>query len=226
MTQVFGELLTITPDLLMRFLIAMAVAILLSFGIGMVYRYTHRGLSYEATFLPTIVVMAPVVCCVMFFIQGNLVLSLGLVGSLSIIRFRTPVKDSRDMVFLFWSITVGLGAGTNNLGLVVVASLMVALLFIVLHLIRYGIPTNAEYVLIITGDNQYPAQTVEAVLGNFQIEAYLRSHEVRSERWERVVELKFNKIQPEIINLLVQELSEVEDICEVSVLAPQLALPM
>ena len=117
MWQAFLELITGTPDLLARFVIGVLLSIGIGLGIALVYKLTHRGLSYEATFLSSLVAIAPVVASVMFFIQGNLVLSLGLVGSLSIIRFRTPIKDSRDMVFLFWSITAGLGAGTTIWGL-------------------------------------------------------------------------------------------------------------
>src|SRR5690625_5465921 len=71
-------------------------------------------MTYERSFLTTFVLISPIVTMVVYFIQGDLVVSLGLVGSLSIIRFRTPIKDTRDMVFLFWSIAVGLGAGTGN----------------------------------------------------------------------------------------------------------------
>ena len=226
MWQTFVELISITPDLLAKFVIAMLSAAILGLGIGLVYKFTHRGLSYEATFLPTLVGLAPVVCCVMFFIQGNLVLSLGLVGSHSIIRFRTPIKDSRDMVFLFWSIATGLGAGTNNLGMVAVAGIIIALIYIVMHFVRYGIPTDAEYVLIIRGDGSYRAVEINQVISQFQVEAYLRSHDIKVDYWERVFELKLGKVNQEIIDQLVSSIHELEGILEVSVLAPQLALPL
>src|SRR5690625_5583288 len=83
-------------------------------------------MTYERSFLTTFVLISPIVTMVVYFIQGDLVVSLGLVGSLSIIRFRTPIKDTRDMVFLFWSIAVGLGAGTGNWTITIVASIIVA----------------------------------------------------------------------------------------------------
>lgn len=153
-------------------------------------------------------------------------LSLGLVGSLSIIRFRTPIKDSRDMVFLFWSIATGLGAGTNNLGMVAVAGIIIALIYIVMHFVRYGIPTDAEYVLIIRGDGSYRAVEINQVISQFQVEAYLRSHDIKVDYWERVFELKLGKVNQEIIDQLVSSIHELEGILEVSVLAPQLALPL
>ena len=69
--------------------------------------------------MASLVLFAPLITIVMLYIRGDLVLSLGLIGSLSIIRFRTAIKDTRDMVFLFWVIAVGLGAGTYNWGIVI-----------------------------------------------------------------------------------------------------------
>lgn len=226
MWQIFTQLFSIAPELLWKFVIAMLAATAISLGIGWVYKFTHRGLSYEATFLPTLVSMAPIVCCVMFFIQGNLSLSLGLVGSLAIIRFRTPIKDSRDMVFLFWSIATGLGAGTDNLGLVLAAGVLVALLYIIMHYVRYGVPADAEYVLIIRGEEGFSADQINRVISSLGIEAYLRSHEVKSDYWERVLELKLLKVNQDLMDQLVGSISKLDQVSEVSLLAPQLALPL
>ena len=93
-------------------LISMSVAIMLGLFIVFVYRVTHRALNYERSFLVTLLMMSPMVALVIMLIGSNLALSLGLVGALSIIRFRNVIKDSRDMAYLFWSIVVGLGSGT------------------------------------------------------------------------------------------------------------------
>jgi len=226
MLQMLIELFVLNPSFLVKYFIAMLMCIFISFGIGLVYKYTHRGLSYEPSFMSTLVVLAPIVACIMFFIQGNLVLSLGLVGSLSIIRFRTPIKDARDMVFLFWSIATGLGAGTDNLGIVIIASIIIAAVFLLMHLIRYGIPVNAEYVLIIRGQAEYPGAEISNIFAVNQIEAYIRSHEVKGDYWERVIELRMAKKDPELIDVLVKALTQIAGVEQVSVLAPQLALPV
>lgn len=70
MWQIFTQLFSIAPELLWKFVIAMLAATAISLGIGWVYKFTHRGLSYEATFLPTLVSMAPIVCCVMFLFRA------------------------------------------------------------------------------------------------------------------------------------------------------------
>lgn len=226
MWQALKELVTVSPELLSRFVIGVLLSTAIGLGIALVYKYTHRGLSYEATFVSSLVVIAPIVACVMFFIQGNLVLSLGLVGSLSIIRFRTPIKDSRDMVFLFWSITAGLGAGTNNLGIVIIASVIIAGVFVVMHLANYGIPKKAEYVLIVKGSGPYPATQIDQLLAGLKLEAYLRSHDVKGEEWERIIELKLPKADPDLIDRLTNSLGGYEQLTSVSILAPQLVLPL
>src|SRR5690625_4025987 len=91
----------VAPEQIINLVISLFLGILLGIGIAYVYKYTHRGMNYERSFLTTIVLISPIVTMVMYFIQGDLVVSLGLVGSLSIIRFRTPIKDTCDMVFLF-----------------------------------------------------------------------------------------------------------------------------
>lgn len=96
-----GDLFTI----LFSLGLAAAIAVIIS----QIYKHTHRGMNFELTFMTTLVLLAPIVAVVMLFIRGDLVLSLGLIGSLSIIRFRTPIKDTRDMVFLFWTIAIKLG---------------------------------------------------------------------------------------------------------------------
>ena len=96
------DVFSLSQSTLLQFLVSIGLSIILGIGIALIYRYTHKGLNYESSFILTLSLLAPIVTLVMFFIQGDLVLSLGLVGSLSIIRFRTPIKDTRDMVFLFW----------------------------------------------------------------------------------------------------------------------------
>ena len=99
--EILNQFLLSGPDL-KDALLSLALASVMGLLISQLYRYTHRGLNYEHTFMAALVLMAPIVSVVMLYIRGDLVLSLGLIGSLSIVRFRTAIKDTRDMVFLFW----------------------------------------------------------------------------------------------------------------------------
>ena len=138
------------PDLI-DVLFSLGLATVLGMLISQLYKGTHRGLNYEHTFMASLVLLAPIVTLVMLYIRGDLVLSLGLIGSLSIVRFRTAVKDTRDMIFLFWVIAVGLGAGTYNWSVVLVSTLFIMVIVFFLYYIRYGYSENKDFVLSFSG---------------------------------------------------------------------------
>lgn len=123
-------------------LFSMLIAFVVALAISQVYKRTQRGLNHELSFMTSLVVIAPIVTLVMLFIRNDLIISLGLIGSLSIIRFRTAIKDTRDMVFIFWCIVVGLGAGTFNWTAVVLGSIVVIVIIFVLYLFNYGKSKN------------------------------------------------------------------------------------
>ncbi|SDB81149.1 Uncharacterized membrane protein YhiD, involved in acid resistance [Pelagirhabdus alkalitolerans] len=211
---------------IMNLVVSISLAIILGIGIAFVYKYTHRGMNYERSFLTTLVLISPIVTMVMYFIQGDLVISLGLVGSLSIVRFRTPIKDTRDMVFLFWTIAVGLGAGTYNWTVTIVASIIVAIVVTFLFMVKYGTPLHAEFVLVVTGQLDGHSKDLEDIIKRYATNAQVRSHDVHDEHWEIIFELKFLKNQDNPSQDLLNEIKQINGVEKVSLLAPQLALPM
>ncbi len=92
---------------------SMVMSTLLTFVLAHVYRQTHRGTSYSQSFLVTMFLMAVTTSVVMLIIGSNIARAFSLVGALSIIRFRTAVKDSRDTGYLFAAMVVGMGCGTQ-----------------------------------------------------------------------------------------------------------------
>lgn len=205
---------------------SLILAIMIGFVISQVYKHTHRGLNYEISFLATLILLAPIVAAVMIFIQGSLVLSLGLVGSLSIIRFRTPIKDTRDMVFLFWAIAAGLGCGIYSWTLVVIFTLLVFVTVIILYLTKYGRSRNQDYVLVLSGDSSYPDNDVENIIKQHTFDVRVRSRESDNETWEIIFEVRFTDKVGEESKQLVGELQALSGVSKVSLLAPQLALPV
>jgi hypothetical protein len=216
--------IALTSDDILNIIISLLVSILIGFIISQAYKVTHRGVSYETSFMTSLIILAPIVAIVMLLIQGNLVLSLGLVGSLSIIRFRTPIKDTRDMVYLFWSIAVGLGAGTYHWGMITIASLIVLILIIILYFSKYGHSKNSDYILIISGYAKPDIKLINLIIEKYTHEAKIRSQSINQDSWEIVYELPFSDPkQP--IDELMEELNNIESITNISILAPQLALP-
>lgn len=118
------------PKLALALLTALALGIL----IYLVYRQFYTGVVYSRSFAVTLVGMCVLTCMVTLAISTNVVISLGMVGALSIVRFRTAVKDPLDLLYLFWSITTGItaGAGMYALGLVT-AVVMIGMIFFFYH---------------------------------------------------------------------------------------------
>ena len=97
------------PDLML----AMCVSALLAYVLAHVYRHTHRGTSYSQSFLVTLFIMSVATAVVMLIIGSNIARAFSLVGALSVIRFRTAVKDARDTGYLFAAMIAGMGCGTQ-----------------------------------------------------------------------------------------------------------------
>ncbi|HZK24358.1 MAG TPA: DUF4956 domain-containing protein [Oscillospiraceae bacterium] len=226
MWREFTELLLISGDMALNLFVSLILSFLISLGIAMLYRSTHRGLNYEHSFVNTLVLLAPIVTLVMLFIRGDLVLSLGLVGSLSIIRFRTPIKDSRDMVYIFWVIAVGLGCGTNNWTLVLISTLLLAIVVSLLYLFEYGRPHHTDFVMVISGTSHFLPTDAETIIKQHTMMAHMRSHEINDEHWEIIFELRFSRTQEKNATNMLQEIQALAGVTRVSLLAPQLALPI
>ena len=124
------------------------VAIAAAFFIMFVYKVTYAGASYNRKFNVSLGMITMITTSIMCVISNNVALSLGMVGALSIIRFRTAVKDVRDAAFIFWAISVGIGCGVSQYALVGVGSVFL-LLFLLLT--RQVLPDNRK-LLIVRGD--------------------------------------------------------------------------
>lgn len=114
----------------------MAVALIFAFGIGMfiflIYKKTYQGVMYSSSFGTTLVALTMITTVVILAVTSNVVLSLGMVGALSIVRFRTAIKEPLDIAFLFWSIAIGIVLAAGLIPLAVIGSAVIGLLLLVL----------------------------------------------------------------------------------------------
>lgn len=226
MNEIINKLLFNGPDLLDVF-ISLVISTTLGVIISQLYKGTHRGMNYENTFMSSLVLMAPIVTLVMLYVRGDLVLSLGLIGSLSIVRFRTAIKDTRDMIFIFWVIAIGLGSGTYNWSVVLLSSLFITFVVYILYFIRYGQVENRDFILSLSGNLPHPKSQVSEIIARYTSNARLRSYEVQDQRWETIYELRFHEKDEGIqADDLIQELKKITQVEDVSLLAPQLSLPL
>lgn len=113
----------------------MAIALALAFGIGMfiflVYKKTYQGVMYSSSFGTTLVALTMITTVVILAVTSNVVLSLGMVGALSIVRFRTAIKEPLDIAFLFWSIAVGIVLAAGMIPLAVIGSVIIGVILLV-----------------------------------------------------------------------------------------------
>ena len=130
--------------------LAMTVSSLLCFILANVYRYTHRGTSYSQSFMVTMFIMAVVTSVVMMIIGSNVARAFSLVGALSIIRFRTAVKDARDTAYLFTAIILGMGCGTEFYMASISLTGFIAVLMILLYVTDYGLKKKLESIVRVT----------------------------------------------------------------------------
>ncbi len=113
----------------------MAIAIALAFGIGMfiflVYKKTYQGVMYSSSFGTTLVALTMITTVVILAVTSNVVLSLGMVGALSIVRFRTAIKEPLDIAFLFWAIAVGIVLAAGMIPLAVIGSIIIGVILLI-----------------------------------------------------------------------------------------------
>jgi hypothetical protein len=222
--QAFAGMAMTSEDVFIIFF-SLLLAFVIALVISQIYKMTHRGVNYELSFMTSLVLLAPIVAVVMMFIRGNLVVSLGLVGSLAIIRFRTPIKDTRDMIFLFWSIAAGLGAGTYNWGIVTLFSVFMVVVIFFLHLFKYGRSQNNDYILVVSGNSDYDSDLLIDIVRKYTKDSKIRSQKIGDDIWEMIFELQLDDGKRDV-DLIVKELKSVQGVGNVSLLAPQLALPV
>lgn len=112
----------------------MVIAILLAFGIGvfifLVYKKTYNGVMYSSSFGISLIAMTMITTLVILAVTSNVVLSLGMVGALSIVRFRTAIKEPLDICFLFWSIGVGIVLAAGMIPLAIFGSIVIGVVLI------------------------------------------------------------------------------------------------
>ena len=142
-------------------LIGSGIALLLAFFQFYVYKKTYDSVKYSKSFNVTLVMTTVVTTMVMMIIGSNLALSLGMVGALSIIRFRTAIKDPKDIAFIFWSVAIGLACGAGVYIIAVIGSVVIAA---ILFLLCRGKTGEDVYLLTVTLDADGDLDALEACL--------------------------------------------------------------
>ena len=145
--------------------VRIAAAVVVGLVLALVYRATHKGLSYSQTFTQTIVFIAVIVAVVMMTVRNSIATAFTLVGALSIIRFRTVVKDTRDAAFVFAALALGMAAGLGFWELAALGVAVVSALAFALHATNFGALHKSEFVLRFTFDQGKDSADYLALIG-------------------------------------------------------------
>ena len=132
-------------------LLALGLSFVLGLFIFLVYKKTYSGVMYSDSFGLSLIAMAMITSLVIIAVTSNVVLSLGMVGALSIVRFRTAIKDPMDIVFLFWAIAVGIVLGAGLIPLALIGSVIIGIVIVIFATRKIG---DIPYILVINCENE------------------------------------------------------------------------
>ena len=172
-----------TTSIVMALLITAIIAIY----IFAVYRVVCRKAFYSRSFAISLPVIAMITASVIIAVQSSIVISLGMVGALSIVRFRTAVKDPMDLAFLFWSISVGIICGATLYEVAVEASILITIVMLGLHYVPNAKPA---LILLVNGTNADVQEEVRRVLEESTSWYRIKSRNVSASGMDMIVELK------------------------------------
>jgi len=132
-------------------LLALGLAFVIGLFIFLIYKKTYQGVMYSDSFGVSLIAMAMITSLVIIAVTSNVVLSLGMVGALSIVRFRTAIKEPMDIAFLFWAIAVGIVLGAGLLPLAIIGSVIIGIIIVVFSTRKIG---DTPYILVVSCENE------------------------------------------------------------------------
>ncbi len=184
-----GYLQGITWDLLLRSAGMIALSLVVGLLIFWIYRKSYMGVVYSRAFAVSLAGMTVLTCCIIVTIQSNVVLSLGMVGALSIVRYRTAVKDPLDLLYLFWAVASGIAIGA---GMFYVAAMAFVVMLVLLLVITRRKRTRDEmYILLIHYDGRDVDEAVRRELGTRPYK--IKSKTMRRNDMEMAVEVRVRR---------------------------------
>jgi uncharacterized membrane protein YhiD involved in acid resistance len=183
----------------------MALALLLAFGVGLfiffIYKKTYAGVMYSSSFGVTLVALTMITTLVILAVTSNVVLSLGMVGALSIVRFRTAIKEPLDIAFLFWAIAAGIVLAAGLIPLAVFGSLFIGI--IILIFANRKDMTN-PFIVVLDCDGQKSEEAAVAFLQQHTKRCSIKSKTARKGAVELNLEVRLRNTDTDFINKLTE----------------------
>lgn len=195
----FLEGVNVTDFSITSVALTLAVTAALGIYIYLVYRLVSRKAFYSKSFNISLVAMAMITAAIILAIQSSVVISLGMVGALSIVRFRTAVKDPMDLVFLFWSISVGIICGAGLYGMALMLSLCVTIIVLLLDFL----PTaSAPMLLVLNAQDEKAEDEVTQIVSQYAGHYKVKSRNLTKSGMDMVMELRMKKGEAEMVRAI------------------------
>lgn len=189
--------------------IDMVLGMVLAFGVGvfihLVYKRTYRGVMYSSGFGVTLIALTMISTFVIMAVTSNVVLSLGMVGALSIVRFRTAIKEPLDIAFLFWSIAAGIVIAAGMIPLAVFGSVMIGVILLVFVNKK---PTDLPYIIVVNCNSREAEANVKSFIDSHVAKSIIKNKTVSKDSIELNIEVRLKNDQTDFINRVV----ELEDV--------------
>ena len=184
-----NQFINLTP---WKILIGLLMGCLVGLVIAFVYKRCYRGVLYSPTFALTLVMLTLITTPVVMCIKSNIALSMGMVGALSIVRFRTAVKDPMDTAYMFWALTMGILLGAELYVHALMVVLVISVILILLSFLHFG--KGNAYLLVVHYDD-YAEQDITQLLRRTVKQRKLRSKTVTRSGAEMTVEVRLDNKQ-------------------------------
>lgn len=179
-----------------RVVFSLVAALIIGLIIYFIYKKTFAGVVYSRSFNLSLIMLTLVSTLVLMMISSNMALSLGMVGALSIVRFRTAVKDPLDTVFLFWAIGEGLAVGAGFLAVGLIGVLVIGLLMLIVTGIKGK--TTAPYLLVLHYD-EHASQQIRSMIKQLP-KAHVKSKTVQRDGIELTIEVRVRESDVDFVD--------------------------
>lgn len=168
-------------------LVTLGVTCILALYIFVVYYFATKKSFYSKNFNISLALIAVITASIILSMQSNLVISLGMVGALSIVRFRTAIKDPMDLIFLFWSISIGIICGAGMFTIAVITSLILTIGLFLLEMTPFG---KSASLLIVNADSVEAEEEVLAIASKYSKLVQVKSRNVTKDKMDMIISCK------------------------------------
>lgn len=183
-------------------LLALGLAFVIGLFIFMIYKKVYSGVMYSESFGISLIAMAMITSLVIIAVTSNVVLSLGMVGALSIVRFRTAVKEPMDISFMFWAIGAGIVLGAGLIPLAVIGSVLIGIMIVVFSLRR---TMDTPYILVVNCNDSETEADAKNVIREQTKRSILKSKSVTRNGIELTFEIRVKDDNTDVVNCLLEK---------------------